>query len=60
MNLLPDTHDDWDERQLAAEDRAAQRYRSRLSAHPHCADPDHPGCQFCDPEDESTTNESEE
>lgn len=48
MNLLPDTDYDWDERQLAAEDRAERRYRAKLSAHPDCNDPDHPGCHSCE------------
>lgn len=52
--------DDYEAAELAAEDRAARRYRSRLSAHPDCRDPDHPGCSSCEPEDESQPDESEE
>lgn len=26
------------------------RYQRQLSAHPHCRDPDHPGCKECEPE----------
>jgi hypothetical protein len=25
-------------------------YYKHLGMHPHCADPEHPGCQFCDPD----------
>ncbi len=26
------------------------RYEKRLTAHPDCRDPDHPGCKKCEPE----------
>lgn len=36
----------------AREERALLLYRSRLTAHPHCADEGHPGCSQCLDEDE--------
>lgn len=41
--------DDYDpeEAELRAQARAERRYRAKLSAHPHCFDPDHPGCSNC-------------
>lgn len=33
----------------AAEDRAMRRYNRHFLAHPDCRDPDHPGCQDCEP-----------
>jgi hypothetical protein len=38
-----------DERQEALFER---RYQARLSRHPDCRDPDHPGCEFCEEGDE--------
>ena len=35
-----------DERQEALFQR---RYQARLSRHPDCRDPDHPGCEGCEP-----------
>lgn len=37
--------------ELRAQNTLGQRqYRNRLSAHPNCQDPDHPGCRLCEPE----------
>lgn len=51
--MTHDDDDDWDERKLAAEDRAERRYRAKLSAHPNCNDPDHPGCSHCEPTEDN-------
>lgn len=41
-----------EERQDAIdEDRAHRRYKQALSRHPDCRDPDHPGCDICNDED---------
>lgn len=54
------TRDDYDriedERaELDALDRARKAYRAKLARHPHCDDPEHPGCSQCvdeeDPEE---------
>ena len=36
---------------LRAEDRARKMHQARLRYHPDCRDPDHPGCELCE-EDE--------
>jgi hypothetical protein len=44
---------DYDEHEaelLRAEDRWRRRHMSALLAHPPCRDPDHPGCESCEPE----------
>lgn len=48
-----------DERQEALFQR---RYQARLSRHPDCRDPDHPGCEGCEPseDDEQSEGESDE
>jgi len=43
-----DRDDIWDEYEAKAE-KARQR---RMWAHPDCRDPDHPGCSFCEINDE--------
>lgn len=35
---------------LRAEAGAQRRYERQKSRHPLCNDPDHPGCQSCEPE----------
>jgi hypothetical protein len=52
-------NDEYDRDELAAEDRAARRYRASLSAHPDCNDPDHPGCVHCEPEDDDSQPEED-
>lgn len=37
--------------ELRAEDRARKYYNQALSRHPDCRDPDHPGCDICNDED---------
>ena len=38
---------------LVAEYNEQNRYRKNLARHPDCRDPDHPGCEICEPpEDE--------
>lgn len=39
---LTGLHDDARQEALAERD-----YRRQLDRHPHCADPDHPGCERC-------------
>jgi hypothetical protein len=46
-------HDDWDEQDMLAEELAKARYERNLANHPHCLDPDHPGCAGCEDEHES-------
>ncbi|MDZ7789707.1 MAG: hypothetical protein U5L08_04285 [Xanthomonadales bacterium] len=42
-----------DERaELRAETLHQRRYQRQLDAHPQCNDPDHPGCEQCEDEDE--------
>lgn len=38
---------DPDAYELEQEAKAERRYNARLAAHPHCMDPDHPGCVHC-------------
>ena len=42
--------DDYEIRQ----EQALMKYRNLLEAHPHCDDPDHPGCSLCydEPDDD--------
>ena len=41
---------DYDE--LRAQDRHDRRYSSELARHPNCNDPDHPGCENCEGDDD--------
>lgn len=50
--------DDYDDIYLAG--IAARQYRRRQLNHPHCADPDHYGCQECEPVEEDDEEEGEE
>lgn len=38
--------------EMRADDRIERRYQRQLANHPHCQDPDHPGCEKCEPEDD--------
>jgi len=38
---------------LRAEDRARKRYQMALMYHPDCRDPDHPGCEQCEEDDDA-------
>ena len=51
---------DYDLEDARAEARAERQYRGRLSRHPDCRDPDHPGCEFCSEGDENEGVEPEE
>ncbi|MFV1943444.1 hypothetical protein VPH49_21770 [Pseudomonas luteola] len=45
---------DWDEvNELRAQSRHQRIYQTRLSQHPDCRDPDHPGCKHCNDDNES-------
>jgi hypothetical protein len=49
--------DEYDIEELKAQDRHERRYRGMLMAHPSCRDPDHPGCDLCeDDEDDETAH----
>ena len=54
MFAHPDIVDDYDDQiaEARAETRHARRYQRELSAHPNCCDPDHPGCEDCQGDDE--------
>jgi hypothetical protein len=39
--------------EMRAEDQSLRRYFQRLFSHPDCRDPDHPGCPYCWPTEES-------
>ena len=45
-------NDDYERAELAAQDRHERRYQHALAAHPQCNDPDHPGCESCEPTDD--------
>ena len=45
--------------ELRAEARWERQQSARLAQHPHCADPDHPGCVHCR-EDEPTDEDDED
>lgn len=52
-----------DEYEISAQRTAALRQRqhvSRLAAHPDCRDPDHPGCEQCEPPDDEQQDEQQE
>jgi hypothetical protein len=49
MNFDNDEHD---RAELAADDRAVRRYNAKLGANPDCRDPDHPGCEHCEPDED--------
>jgi hypothetical protein len=60
MFYYDDDHDDHDLAELRAEAAAERRYRGLLARYPDCRDPDHPGCERCEPqEDESVEQEDE-
>lgn len=49
---------DWDEDD-SAQWRQARRYKQTLARHPDCRDPDHPGCECCEAQDEEKQDENE-
>ena len=44
--------DDSEHAELKARTLYENRYGARLSAHPKCNDPDHPGCWRCEDEED--------
>lgn len=51
------TMDDYDGPDLDLEDERQEalfqrRYQARLSSHPDCRDPDHPGCEGCEEQED--------
>ena len=43
---------EYDVEELRAQDRFERQYKSHLWAHPNCRDPDHPGCDMCEEEED--------
>lgn len=39
---------EFEREELRAQDRFERNYLRRLTAHPDCRDPDHPGCEQCE------------
>lgn len=44
--------DDWERDELAREDRRHRQYMNQWMRHPDCRDPDHPGCEHCQGDDD--------
>ena len=42
-----DNFEDLEYAELRAKDFFEKQYKSHYFAHPHCQDPDHPGCDNC-------------
>jgi hypothetical protein len=40
--------------ELRAEDRWRKRRHAELMRHPDCRDPDHPGCERCEEDDDDS------
>jgi hypothetical protein len=38
---------------IKKENQLRREYQFALSAHPDCKDPDHPGCEFCEDNEDS-------
>jgi hypothetical protein len=47
--------DEYEVEELKAQDRFERNYSRALLRNPNCRDPDHPGCDMCE-EDEDDTN----
>lgn len=47
----PDYYDD-ELDDLRMEAKAERQYNNRLARHPNCNDPDHPGCEACEGDDD--------
>jgi hypothetical protein len=47
------TNDDYSD-ELRAEAKADRVYKQKLLNHPDCSDPDHPGCEVCEGEDDES------
>ena len=41
-----------DERELRHQEVMRRLRAQALYRHPHCSDPDHPGCEHCQPEED--------
>lgn len=51
--MMNDDYDYDDElNDLRLEDRARRRYENALMRNPDCRDPDHPGCELCEENDD--------
>ena len=42
---------DYERAELARIDAHQRRYHNRLTRHPDCRDPEHPGCPCCEPDE---------
>ena len=56
MNHFNDDYEDPELEDLRAEDRARKRHQMQLMYHPDCRDPDHPGCEQCEENDDDSEN----
>ena len=54
MNLISDFESERD--YWAEQDAIEDLYKYELSKHPHCKDPDHPGCTKCKDNDDRCNN----
>jgi hypothetical protein len=52
-------YEDYDpvEQDVMADEQKQRRYQRRLAAHPSCSDPDHPGCMWCNFDEEGDEDE---
>lgn len=53
------TDDDPEASELRQQDRWQRRRLARLAAHPDCRDPDHPGCEYCEPRDDQLNDDDQ-
>jgi hypothetical protein len=37
---------------IVIEEKAKRSYMAKLAAHPDCIDPEHPGCKWCESDDD--------
>jgi hypothetical protein len=44
--------DESDMNEMRAEDRLRRQYQGQLMNHHDCRDPDHPGCELCEEDDD--------
>jgi hypothetical protein len=49
---MPHQLDESDLDYMRAEDFHRRRYQANLASHHDCRDPDHPGCELCEEENE--------
>ncbi len=50
--IYDDGQDEAERSELRAQDKHNAKYQRELLAHPSCQDPDHPGCESCEGDDE--------